>query len=169
MTLAPTTVTHHAIRVPARGMRPGKYVAVLVTAFRQRLLERAMLVGRIAFYCIVLMIFSRLWQAVFGAAGDAHGAAAPNRIWVDYVWYLALTEWIMLSQPSLHLDIEADDLDAEVQRLEALGAKRLAFVKERWWVLEAPTGHRFCVVRPQRGPLQAHAHVNVWSDGAATP
>lgn len=52
----------------------------------------------------------------------------------------------------IHLDIEADDLDAEVARLEALGAKRIAFVK-RWWVMEAPTGQRFCIVSPQRGPI----------------
>ena len=52
-------------------------------------------------------------------------------------------------EPRIHLDIETDDIDAEVARLEALGAKRVAFVK-RWWVMEAPTGHRFCVVRKQR-------------------
>ena len=52
----------------------------------------------------------------------------------------------------IHLDIEADDLDAEAARLEALGAKRIAFVK-RWWVMEAPTGQRFCIVNPQRGPI----------------
>ena len=52
----------------------------------------------------------------------------------------------------IHLDIESDDLEAEVKRLEALGAKRVGFVK-RWWVMEAPTGQRFCVVNPQRGPL----------------
>ena len=46
----------------------------------------------------------------------------------------------------VHLDIEADDIDAEAARLEKLGAKKVAFVK-RWWVMEAPTGHRFCVVR----------------------
>ncbi len=34
----------------------------------------------------------------------------------------------------------------------ALGAKRVQQVAT-WWVLEAPTGHRFCVVKPQRGPL----------------
>jgi hypothetical protein len=61
----------------------------------------------------------------------------------------------------IHLDIEADDLEAEVKRLEALGAKRVGFVK-RWWVLEAPTGQRFCVVNPQRGPLGADA--NVWDE-----
>ena len=52
----------------------------------------------------------------------------------------------------IHLDIESDDLEAEVKRLEALGARRVGFVK-RWWVMEAPTGQRFCVVNPQRGPL----------------
>ena len=53
----------------------------------------------------------------------------------------------------VHLDIEADDIDAEAARLEKLGAKKIAFVK-RWWVMEAPSGHRFCVVRmhhPERG------------------
>jgi hypothetical protein len=59
----------------------------------------------------------------------------------------------------IHLDIETDDLDAEVARLEGLGARRVAFVK-RWWVMEAPTGQRFCVVRPQRGPLAGRA--NEW-------
>ena len=52
-----------------------------------------------------------------------------------------------VAHPSrVHLDIETDDLDAEVARLEALGAKRIGFVK-RWWVMEAPTGQRFCVVK----------------------
>lgn len=46
----------------------------------------------------------------------------------------------------VHLDIEADDIEAEVVRLEALGARRIEFVRERFWVMEAPTGHRFCVV-----------------------
>jgi len=61
--------------------------------------------------------------------------------------------------PHIHLDIETDDLDAEVARLEALGATRIAFVK-RWWVMQAPTGHRFCVVRKQRA--QFGSHLNTW-------
>jgi predicted enzyme related to lactoylglutathione lyase len=63
----------------------------------------------------------------------------------------------------VHLDIETDDLEAEANRLEALGARRIAFVHDRWWVMQAPTGHRFCVVRRQRdrfGP-----HLNDWVDG----
>jgi hypothetical protein len=62
----------------------------------------------------------------------------------------------------IHLDIEADDLEAEVKRLEELGARRISFVKGRWWVLEAPSGQRFCVVHPQRGPLDARA--NTWDN-----
>jgi predicted enzyme related to lactoylglutathione lyase len=64
-------------------------------------------------------------------------------------------------QSRVHIDIETDDIEAEVRRLEALGAKRVAHVK-RWWVMEAPTGQRFCVVRPQRPDFEAHA--NVWQD-----
>lgn len=60
-------------------------------------------------------------------------------------------------EPRIHLDIETDDIDAEVARLEALGAKRIAFVK-RWWVMQAPTGHRFCVVRKQRAEFGSHLH-----------
>ena len=55
---------------------------------------------------------------------------------------------------------ETDDVEAEVSRLEELGAKRIAQVK-RWWVMEAPTGQRFCVVRPQRADFEVGA--NVWN------
>jgi predicted enzyme related to lactoylglutathione lyase len=59
----------------------------------------------------------------------------------------------------VHLDIEADDVEAEVKRLEKLGAKRVAHVRT-WWVMEAPTGQRFCVVRVQRSDFEANA--NTW-------
>lgn len=59
----------------------------------------------------------------------------------------------------VHIDIETDDMDAELARLELLGARRVAQVKS-WWVMEAPTGQRFCVVRPQRPDFAEHA--NVW-------
>ncbi len=49
----------------------------------------------------------------------------------------------------VHIDIETDDIPAEVARLEKLGAtveQRL----ERWVVMQAPSGQRFCIVRVQR-------------------
>ncbi len=61
----------------------------------------------------------------------------------------------------VHLDIESDDIDAEVDRLERLGAKRIEKIRT-WWVMEAPTGQRFCVVRPQRASFPEGA--NKWDD-----
>jgi hypothetical protein len=60
----------------------------------------------------------------------------------------------------VHLDIESDDVDAEAARLEALGARRIGKVST-WWVMEAPTGQRFCVVRA-KGDLSAKPGVNTW-------
>ena len=60
----------------------------------------------------------------------------------------------------VHIDIETDDIRAEVARLEKLGAtidQRL----ERWVVMRAPSGQRFCVVRVQRGGFEKNA--NSWS------
>lgn len=59
----------------------------------------------------------------------------------------------------VHIDIEADDIEAEVQRLERLGAKRIEQIRS-WWVMEAPTGHRFCVVRAGRDNFEETA--NAW-------
>ncbi|MGH8231097.1 MAG: VOC family protein [Steroidobacteraceae bacterium] len=58
----------------------------------------------------------------------------------------------------VHLDIESDDVEAEVARLEKLGARRVAQVRT-WWVLEAPTGHRFCVVQKSSPSFEREARV----------
>ena len=60
-------------------------------------------------------------------------------------------------QSRVHIDIETDDIPAEVARLEGLGAtvaERLA----RWVVMQAPTGQRFCVVRVQRPGFPKNAN-----------
>lgn len=56
----------------------------------------------------------------------------------------------------VHIDIETDDIPAEVARLEQLGAK-VAQRLDRWVVMEAPTGQRFCVVRAQRPGFRENA------------
>jgi predicted enzyme related to lactoylglutathione lyase len=103
---------------------------------------------------------ARFWSAALGRKVKAESVGEPG--------YRELesgdAEPMLLVQQvphesRIHLDIESDDLEAEVKRLEALGAKRVGFVK-RWWVLEAPTGQRFCVLNPQRGPLRERA--NEW-------
>jgi hypothetical protein len=48
----------------------------------------------------------------------------------------------------LHLDLRADDVNAEVVRLEALGARRIDIGQGdvAWVVMEDPEGNEFCVV-----------------------
>jgi predicted enzyme related to lactoylglutathione lyase len=60
----------------------------------------------------------------------------------------------------VHLDIESDDISAEVSRLEKLGATVVERL-ERWVVMQAPTGQRFCVVRVQRPGYPKNA--NTWA------
>lgn len=59
----------------------------------------------------------------------------------------------------IHLDIESDDIEAEVKRLEALGARRIEEVKT-WVIMEAPTGQRFCVIN--RGHKYFDETANRW-------
>ncbi len=50
----------------------------------------------------------------------------------------------------VHLDLGADDVEAEVERLVGLGATSLERVEnygESWVVLADPEGNEFCVVR----------------------
>jgi hypothetical protein len=60
----------------------------------------------------------------------------------------------------VHLDIETDDVEAEVARLEALGATRVEQVKS-WWVMRDPAGLLFCVVRVQL-PEAFERHAREW-------
>lgn len=57
----------------------------------------------------------------------------------------------------MHLDLETDNLDAEVARLVQLGAREVQ--RHRTWVvMEAPTGHRFCVGRPKSADFPRNAN-----------
>ena len=56
----------------------------------------------------------------------------------------------------MHLDIRSDDVEAEVARLEALGARRQAQI-ESWWVMEDPCGNEFCVIGGTRDAAPAGA------------
>jgi hypothetical protein len=53
----------------------------------------------------------------------------------------------------LHLDLRPDDRDAEVARLEELGAKRIDIGQGQdvtWVVMADPEGNEFCVLRALR-------------------
>lgn len=90
---------------PSLGSRwaaPRKYGSVVAISLRQSLSERGALFGRIAFYALILFIFSKLWAVV------AERGAVPGLPVRELLWYLAVTEWVMLSLPLIHLHIEAD-------------------------------------------------------------
>ena len=63
-------------------------------------------------------------------------------------------------EPRAHLDIETDSITAEVARLEKLGAA-IVSRKEGWMVMQAPSGHRFCVGSPYRAGFGQEA--NRWA------
>ena len=65
---------------------------------------------------------------------------------IDPEAYLDVEVQLVAHESRVHLDIETDDIEAEVLRLEKLGAKRLQKIQS-WWVMQAPTGQKFCVVR----------------------
>lgn len=78
-----------------------KYAAIAAVALKQRLQERAVLLSRALFYVAVLFIFSRVWTKLGKGGGE-------------YVWYLAVTEWVLLSQSRLFLEVERDVRSGEL-------------------------------------------------------
>ncbi len=66
----------------------------------------------------------------------------------------------------LHLDLVADDRDAEVARLERLGARTLGWFDDGYTVLEDPVGLQLCVIdedaavaNPLQGPVDGRGHL----------
>jgi hypothetical protein len=107
-----------------------------------------------------LLAESRFWSA-------ALGYPLPQDIDVDsgFIQLVTPPEDVQViiqrvdHDPRAHLDIETDAIDAEVARLERLGARVVAR-KPAWVVMQAPSGHRFCVGSPYRGGFDRGA--NTW-------
>lgn len=57
---------------------------------------------------------------------------------------------------AVHLDIETDDVDAEVARLVALGATE-KFRHRSWVVMNDPAGIAFCVTPPDSDEFDTRA------------
>ena len=88
------------------------------------------------------------WSAALGVSGrvDEDGKYA---VLADGQGHPKLLLQAVDHESRVHLDVETDDRAAEATRLEALGARNLGWVRDDWIVMEAPTGHRFCLVPPQ--------------------
>jgi hypothetical protein len=78
-----------------------------------------------------------------------------GRIGGEGALYVGLQQ-VPIRERAIHLDIETDDVEAEVARLERLGARVKARIR-RHVVMESPSGHAFCVVPVQRGDFPVGA------------
>lgn len=100
------------------------------------------------------------WSAALGREaipeeGNPRYASLRGRIGGEGGPYVMLQS-VPAEERAIHLDIESDDVEAEVARLERLGAR----IKRRfpdYVVLVAPSGHPFCVVPKARGDFPGDA------------
>jgi predicted enzyme related to lactoylglutathione lyase len=70
-----------------------------------------------------------------------------------------------VSKERMHLDVETDDVEAEVKRLEELGATRWDHQQERgfdFWVMRDPWDNEFCVLQTEFPELLARREP--WND-----
>jgi predicted enzyme related to lactoylglutathione lyase len=102
---------------------------------------------------------ARFWAAALGRPVDLnHPSSRGNYRMLETPPDEPIVEIQPVDHESrLHIDIETDDIPAEVGRLEKLGAKVVAR-PERWVVMQAPPGQRFCVVRVQRPGFPKNAN-----------
>ena len=77
-----------------------KYAAFSRISAAQAGRARSELYGRMAFFAVILGVFSSLWRAVAEAGMPV--VTDPKAL----VWYLAATEWILLSAPPIHIEIQ---------------------------------------------------------------
>jgi predicted enzyme related to lactoylglutathione lyase len=94
---------------------------------------------------------ARFWSEALGRAVDSdHAGSRGNYRMLETPPDELIVQIQRVEHDSrVHVDIETDDIRAEVSRLEKLGAEVVGRL-ERWVVMQAPTGQRFCVVRVQR-------------------
>lgn len=102
---------------------------------------------------------ARFWAAALGRSVDlGHPSSRAQYRMLETPPDEPIVEIQRVDHESrVHLDIETDDIPAEVGRLEELGASVVQRL-ERWVVMQAPTGQRFCVVRIQRSGFPKNAN-----------
>ena len=104
---------------------------------------------------------ARFWAEALGRSIDSdHPGTRGNYVMLETPPdEIAVQVQRVDHESRVHLDIETDDIPAEVARLEKLGAT-IDKGLEQWVVMRAPSGQRFCVVRVQRDGFSKNA--NSW-------
>lgn len=95
----------------------------------------------------------RFWAGVLGVPDDAilreDPYASLGHVAGDLRVLIQRVPEPKTAKTRLHLDLETDDLDAEVARVEALGATKQRSLDEGAWVMEDICGNEFCVIPPE--------------------
>jgi ABC-2 type transport system permease protein len=114
-----------------------KYAAFATLGLRQARAEPGELLGRVVFFAMILGVFSAVWRAVAEGVGGVvmGGGGSPNSyhqtpITTEMLWYLAITEWVVMSAPLIQFPIEEDvrrgDVAYEIARPASWLGARLA-------------------------------------------
>lgn len=102
------------------------------------------------------------WAGAFGVTPARGAADDPYTVLPGVLDGLAVEVQAVDDAPRYHLDIETDDVPAEVRRLVTLGATE-ATRNDGWVVLRAPGGHLVCVVPVQSRPEFFAARATEWT------
>ncbi|MGI5145853.1 VOC family protein [Plantactinospora sp. CA-294935] len=106
------------------------------------------------------------WSGVFGTRARPEPAEPQFQVLSRAIPGLVTAVQSVDAAARYHLDIETDDVAAEVARLVALGATEVA----TWLdchVLRAPGGHLLCVIPVAGDPEVFRAEARTWPDQAS--
>jgi catechol 2,3-dioxygenase-like lactoylglutathione lyase family enzyme len=110
--------------------------------------------------CLDPRTVASFWAQVLGmevhpeSDDDSAAVGGPSRPAGSPSWLFLRVPEAKTAKNRMHVDLEAGDLTAEVDRLVALGAAHLHDHEEdgtRWSVLQDPEGNEFCVVQRRAG------------------
>jgi len=123
-------------------------------------------IASVTFDCADALTLGRFWSAALGRPLDPKASSdfatigfsgrrdevgwAPAERADDQTWMFVKVPEAKTAKNRMHLDLMAADPEAEVARLVAVGATRVADMDEfgyTWTVMADPEGNEFCVAK----------------------
>ena len=105
---------------------------------------------------------ANFWGGAFGVDPLPGGAGDPYTVLPGVLAGLQVEVQAVDDTPRYHLDIETDNVAAEVARLASIGAVTVS-ENDGWTIMRAPGGHLFCVVPVQSDPSIFFALAQPWA------
>ncbi len=112
----------------------------------------ALAIGNVTFDSLEPLPLADFWAATMGYEkeedSDNEGAAIRDPRGKGPRFFFQRVAEPKRAKNRLHLDLDAGDMDAEVERLVGLGARKVRLYQdppEIWTVMEDPEGNEFCV------------------------